>query len=478
MGLRSHRFAGDSKLEAAAISDPAHILRGAVGQHVAKIQHALIELDGAVIDPGELQRSQYGPSTANAVLNYKRKRNIINRSYQTQADDIVGKMTIAALDHEMLEHETDLELEIEGPYALHPQGTPAEMRPHFALASFAIVAQARPRPRPGRPRRRPRPAPVTEIVITGTPQMPLMSFRANVRGADPTVVQRTAFHWVLAINFDASNCRHGPRRTISKTQRQTIIGDAFIPFFSEIRGGSLTVTVTATINGRRITDHLSNVRIVATNPTRQDLFAALPHNTLRRVCLQESIGGRQFDAPPNGGVGRCPLWSGDGLGGVGLFQITNPAPTDDEVWNWRTNVAGGIRIFGQKLAAARGYAAQVRGTHRFRQLVDAFNAGRHARHLAPLTITLPDFTTGDFDNNLQQLELDTIRGFNGFAGGDGFGLHLHEFRVALDHGRLRVQNIDEHALTGEAMWERVPVADRPQGTGDPNYVAHVLGQTL
>src|SRR5437899_3027516 len=92
MSLHSHRFAGDPKLEAAATSDPAHILRGAVGQHVAKIQQALIELDDAVIDPGELQRSQYGPSTADAVLNYKRKRNIINRSYQTQADDIVGKM--------------------------------------------------------------------------------------------------------------------------------------------------------------------------------------------------------------------------------------------------------------------------------------------------------------------------------------------------------------------------------------------------
>jgi hypothetical protein len=48
-----------------------------------------------------VQSQTYGSSTANGVLNYKRKRGIINRTYQTQADNIVGKMTIAALDAEM-----------------------------------------------------------------------------------------------------------------------------------------------------------------------------------------------------------------------------------------------------------------------------------------------------------------------------------------------------------------------------------------
>jgi hypothetical protein len=35
------------------------------------------------------------------VLAFKRRRKIINFSYQTQEDNIVGKMTIAALDREM-----------------------------------------------------------------------------------------------------------------------------------------------------------------------------------------------------------------------------------------------------------------------------------------------------------------------------------------------------------------------------------------
>jgi hypothetical protein len=43
----------------------------------------------------------YGPKTRAAVQEFKRKRKIINFSYQTAADDIVGKMTIARLDNEL-----------------------------------------------------------------------------------------------------------------------------------------------------------------------------------------------------------------------------------------------------------------------------------------------------------------------------------------------------------------------------------------
>ncbi|MBV9275656.1 MAG: peptidoglycan-binding protein [Verrucomicrobia bacterium] len=101
MILQSQLFGCDPKLEAAALSDPAHIVPGASGDHVRKIQLALIRLDKATIVPDGV----YGRATAAAVLAYKQKRNIINRSYQTKADNIVGKMTIAALDKEMLEAE-------------------------------------------------------------------------------------------------------------------------------------------------------------------------------------------------------------------------------------------------------------------------------------------------------------------------------------------------------------------------------------
>ena len=84
MALKSRLFRGDPKLE-----------------HVLKIQLALTLLDGANI----AQDGAYGSETAASVLAYKKKRNIINRAYQTTADNIVGIMTMAALDKEMSEKE-------------------------------------------------------------------------------------------------------------------------------------------------------------------------------------------------------------------------------------------------------------------------------------------------------------------------------------------------------------------------------------
>jgi peptidoglycan hydrolase-like protein with peptidoglycan-binding domain len=105
MALTSRTFKGDNKLEACLVNDAAHITKGATGDHVGKIQNALMILDGAKIDPGEVAGKLYGSSTAAAVLAYKTKRKIINFTYQSKADDIVGKMTIATLDREMLHFE-------------------------------------------------------------------------------------------------------------------------------------------------------------------------------------------------------------------------------------------------------------------------------------------------------------------------------------------------------------------------------------
>ena len=57
------------------------------------------------MDSNELATNTYGRSTAAAVLAFKKKRSIINWSYETQVDNIVGKMTMAALDKEMLQWE-------------------------------------------------------------------------------------------------------------------------------------------------------------------------------------------------------------------------------------------------------------------------------------------------------------------------------------------------------------------------------------
>jgi len=81
---------------------------------------------------------------------------------------------------------------------------------------------------------------------------------------------------------------------------------------------------------------------------------------------------------------------------------------------------------------------------------------------------LPDFTPA-------QLDLDSVRGYNGWAGKDAFGNVLHEFRVPLDDAGNLVVNVGSDNR-GVIQWEQVPGSDRPQNTGDPNYVANVLAQ--
>jgi len=107
MPLQSKLFKGDSALEACLIKDSAHVTEGAAGEHVTKIHTALFAIDGLGVSPDELRTRSYGKSTVKAVLAFKTKRNIINYSYETQVDPIVGKMTIDALDKEMLRREAE-----------------------------------------------------------------------------------------------------------------------------------------------------------------------------------------------------------------------------------------------------------------------------------------------------------------------------------------------------------------------------------
>ena len=101
MALRSSLFAGDARVEAIAVSDASNVKYGDHGPHVIKIQHALNLIEEAGLD----EDGVYGGMTQQAVLDYNRARSIINYAYQTQADAIVGKMTIAALDDELWNQE-------------------------------------------------------------------------------------------------------------------------------------------------------------------------------------------------------------------------------------------------------------------------------------------------------------------------------------------------------------------------------------
>jgi len=156
MPLLSRLFKADKRLATVEVDDAAHLTLGAKGEHVSKVQLALQALHWLDIDRRELVDHVYGRSTAAAVLAYKTKRQIINRSYQGKPDDIVGKMTIAQLDREMLlwelsqQHRGDCRCGSSprlDPQALAAQGGSARLS--FAIpASAATVDAGRPAPLP------------------------------------------------------------------------------------------------------------------------------------------------------------------------------------------------------------------------------------------------------------------------------------------------------------------------------------------
>jgi hypothetical protein len=107
VGLNSRLFKGDSALEKTLVSDAAHVTPGSIGNRVWKIQAALLIIDDYVppIALTELAAKHYGPSTTAAVVAFKTKWEIINKTYEDTVDPIVGKMTIGKLDEKVAEKE-------------------------------------------------------------------------------------------------------------------------------------------------------------------------------------------------------------------------------------------------------------------------------------------------------------------------------------------------------------------------------------
>ena len=259
------------------------------------------------------------------------------------------------------------------------------------------------------------------------------------------------FHWRVTLRSNRRGCLYArpqpsahPDIVLTTTTNQLAIP------FTKVRGGDLSVHVSITTGGRAIAAVRDDLKIVGTNPTIASLSVAAAGATpaFRKLMRHESAL-RQFRQP------TCPLWSADSLGGVGLCQLT-PPQNDDQIWNWKENLRGGLAVYAEKERAARGYPARVRGRRDFMAMVDEYNEARKRASLPVVSVTIPDFTA-------DQLQKDTIRLYNGG----------HEFRPKVMNNLL-VVTLDASGRAGSAEWEPIPVSQRT--VGDPDYVNNVLRQ--
>lgn len=307
--------------------------------------------------------------------------------------------------------------------------------------------------------------------ISAEPAMPT----SIVATAIPLLAGIGPCFWEVKTTFLANDCPPGgPDALITEVEYPQTAGGAVlvVDFGSVISGGDISISVLAQVGPCTIARSTGAV-LIGTNPDGSEVEKALPHRALRAIACKES-GQRQFDGPADGGTAYCPFFGKDGE--VGVMQIADP--NSNQIWDWRANVSAGVERFLEKVELAREYPAKVRTSERFQSLVAHHNARRLQEMLNPIQVVLPDFTVGDFDGDLGQLELDAVRGYDGWFGGDDFGFELHEFKVGTEvvegDASLVMESVDEIALTGIARWERVRPGDRPISPGDPDYVDGVL----
>ena len=316
--------------------------------------------------------------------------------------------------------------------------------------------------------------------ISEQAEMPKITATAEIKDYTPDPKVQLQYQWKVTLVFDGQGCAHAPQKTVKHDDiAQTTAVNTFQIPFKQVRGGALTITVTVTGAGSILTASTKDLLVTGTNPSTGVLAqVAAPNQAFRKLMRVESPGLLQFLTD------TCPRFSEDNYGGVGLCQLTYPAPTDDQIWSWKENVKGGWALYKQKEAAAKGYPKSVRDGADFKALVKAYNDKRKAKlqastpdagaaaQIKDLDIELPDYTD-------DQLEKDTLRGFNGYAG-------IHEFRVKLDKDGALIVTEDPTGTKGKAEWEQVSKDERikfydqnnvPKNKrGDPNYVEDVLSK--
>lgn len=307
--------------------------------------------------------------------------------------------------------------------------------------------------------------------IKATCQLPAVAPAASPAASgqtnSPVMVQ--SYDWDVTLVLNPSGVPYAVGRTTrhSPIRGTTIVPDLTLPF-TQIRGGTLTVAVATTFQGKRITGK-TVAEIRGTNPSSTLIRTEGASEILMKLMKAESSLQQFLSTRAKAGY---PVFSHDGLGGVGLGQITHPRPTDDEVWDWKSNVKAARDQWNNKSRDAKRILQNYASSTEFRDLVRQYNLAR-AAPLKPLTIILPTITD-------EMLNNETIRLYNGAP-------FVQEYDAETDARGMLVVDIDPDGLHGTARWRQITATQRSaiyvaQGKsanlGDPDYVNHVLSQVV
>jgi hypothetical protein len=321
------------------------------------------------------------------------------------------------------------------------------------------------------------------------PAMPEIELTAVIKGA--AAPPPAACHWTFSLAYPGFIAVRGgaTRNAVARSHPPiaSVTGNPVRVPFTTVTGGRLTATVTATVAGQTLRATRSDILIGGTNPSATDLASVVSDRLMRQMIQQES-GGAQFNDGRGGLPARAinPNWSQDNLRGVGLGQLTNPPPSAEEAWNWRVNAASLQTRFRGKRRPGATLHTRIMASARFQAETAALNAWRQAEGQAPVTCTLPPLTA-------EQQDWEGLRAYNGFGRkvAGQYLEYIHEFEPTLTtltsarrrgpQGPLTAPAMLAVDDTGACSWSQINGAERNsrsggRAPGDPDYVAHVLGQ--
>ena len=193
------------------------------------------------------------------------------------------------------------------------------------------------------------PAAAAAFAIDASAVFPVIDFAIDTQEAGP-------YAWSWSISWDArtSGLRESAKRgsSLRKFSEKESFSSAEKKWRADVGkalGGRLRVKVVA---GKE--KFVRTVVLKGTNPSAADvkaLLATLPDcDGLEKLLEQESHFKHFIEADGQ------PVVAFDK--GYGLTQMTHPAPTFEQAWNWKANVKGGAALYQQKQASAKTYLTQ------------------------------------------------------------------------------------------------------------------------
>ncbi len=189
------------------------------------------------------------------------------------------------------------------------------------------------------------------LYITGVPAMPAIS--VELLGGDKEADASININYTL---------RHREMTTTGSSDGELSKDHPWVVELDEIRGG--TATVTAQVDGVQLQSIEFYIR--GLNPTAQtvrEYFDSIEAEWYVYAIANRETGFRQMNGISTEGAlvvgvdttvckGATPNEANVQDGGVGMFQITNPAPTANSVWDWRANTTQGLAIIDLKRTLA------------------------------------------------------------------------------------------------------------------------------